>query len=236
MIADFGPPGRNCLSVTTTQILKQLGVAGKSVAQLCCNNGQELLSIKNLGATRCVGFDISDNFIEQARYVSQSSGVDCEFVRTDVYDIPTFYYDDFDIVYISVGTVGWMPDIKGFFQIVANLLKPGGWIFVHELHPILDMYENDDPIDPPQLQHSYFRTIPYVEDNGLGFSGISGNLPTSSYWFHHKLSDIFSACLASRLQLRSFQEYENDISGVFARFEDMKVRLPLSYTLIAQKE
>ena len=236
MIAEFDQPGHNCLSVITTQILKQIGLKGKSVAQLCCNNGQELLSIKNLGAARCVGFDISDNFIEQARQLAQSSGVNCEFIRTDVYDIPALYYDDFDIVYISVGTLGWMPDIKEFFRIVARLLKPGGWLVAYEMHPILDMYESDDPNDPPQLQHSYFRTIPYEEDNGRDYSSIVIHQPAPSYWFHHKISDVISASLAAGLQVRSFQEYEHDISGMFARFEDMKVRLPLSYTLISQKE
>src|SRR5207237_743579 len=105
---DFQQPGHNCLSTAATQILKQIGLESKSVAQLCCNNGRELLSIRNLGAARCVGFDISDKFIEQARHLAEMSGVTCEFVRTDVYDIPDTYDASFDLVYISVGTLGWM--------------------------------------------------------------------------------------------------------------------------------
>ena len=240
VIAEFDQPGHNCLSVAVTQILKQIGLEGKSVAHLCCNNGKELLSIKNLGAARCVGFDISDNFVEQASQLAQSSGVPCEFVRTDVYDIPSLYDDDFDIVYISVGTLGWMPDIKAFFRVVSRILKPGGWAAVYEMHPIIDMFESDDPNDPPELQHSYFRTIPYIEDNSVEYNGMDYNganvyQSSPSYWFHHKLSDVIDACLAASLELRSFQEYDHDISGVFARFEQMKVRLPLSYTLITQK-
>jgi ubiquinone/menaquinone biosynthesis C-methylase UbiE len=235
MVAEFDQPGHNCLSAAATQILKQIGLSGKSVAQLCCNNGQELLSIKNLGAARCVGFDIADNFIDQARQLAQSSRVNCQFVRTDVYDIAPQYYDHFDVVYISVGTFGWMPDIREFFRVISRLLKPEGWLVVHELHPILDMYESDTPIDPPQIQHSYFRTIPFEEDNGQEYTGLTIKQPAPSYWFHHKMSDIISAGLAASLQLRSFQEYEHDISGMFARFENMKVRLPLSYTLVMQK-
>src|SRR5689334_22701695 len=97
-------PGHSTLNTTATLILKQINLEGKSVAQLCCNNGRELIAIKNLGAGRCVGFDISDNFIEQAEQFAQLSGVECEFVRTDVYDIPATYDATFDLVYISVGT------------------------------------------------------------------------------------------------------------------------------------
>src|SRR5512141_1969099 len=70
---DFQHPGHNCLSAAVTQIFKQIDLEGKAVAHLCCNNGRELLSIKNLGAAQCVGFDISDNFVEQARQLAARS-------------------------------------------------------------------------------------------------------------------------------------------------------------------
>ncbi len=57
LISAFREPGYSCLDAVETARLRALGVAGKDVAQLCCNNGQELLSVKNLGAARCVGFE-----------------------------------------------------------------------------------------------------------------------------------------------------------------------------------
>jgi ubiquinone/menaquinone biosynthesis C-methylase UbiE len=235
VMTDFRQPGYNSLSATASQILKQIGIEGKAVAQLCCNNGRELIAIKNLGAGRCVGFDISDNFVEQARDMAQASDVACEFVRTDVYDISSEYDGNFDLIYISVGTLGWMPDIKAFFQIASRLLRPGGWMAVYEMHPLLDMFEGDDTNDPPILQHSYFRTNPYVEDNGLDYYGMTAIKSSPSYWFHHTTSDIIDGCLSASMQLRSFQEYDHDISNVFARFEQMKLHLPLSYSLVTQK-
>jgi ubiquinone/menaquinone biosynthesis C-methylase UbiE len=234
-VVDFQQQGHHPLSLAATQILKQIGLSGKAVAHLCCNDGRELIAIKQLGAGRCTGFDISDNFITQAKHSAIVSNVDCEFVRTDVYDISARYTASFDLAYISVGTLGWMPDIRAFFQIVSRLLKPGGWLVIHEMHPVLDMFEGDDPNDPPQLLHSYFRTQPYVEDTGLDFNGQTPFQSSPSYWFHHKISDVIDGCLASGLALRSFQEYDSDISHVFARFEQYATRLPLSYTLIAQK-
>ncbi len=67
LLAGFRRPGHSCLDEIETERLQALGVAGKDVAQLCCNNGRELLSVKNMGAGRCVGFDAAKGFIEQAR-------------------------------------------------------------------------------------------------------------------------------------------------------------------------
>ncbi len=236
VVTDYHQTGYNYLSAAAMQILKQIGLEDKSVVHLCCNNGRELLTIKNSGAGRCVGFDISDNFIEQARELANLSGVDCEFVRADVYDIPSLYDESFDVAYISVGTLGWMPDIKEFFSVVSRLLRTDGWVAIYEMHPILDMFESDDTSDPPVFQHSYFRTNPYVEDNGLDFHGQTPYKSSPSYWFHHKLSDIIDASLAAGLTLCSFQEYDHDVSNVFSRFEQTKVRLPLSYSLVARKD
>lgn len=49
-----------------------------------CNNGRELLSIKNKGAGYCVGFDIAEGFIDQARQLAKAGDIDCEFVQSDV--------------------------------------------------------------------------------------------------------------------------------------------------------
>src|SRR3954468_19045782 len=47
--------------------LQEIGIRGKRIAHLCCNNGVELLSLKNMGADRCVGFDLSDSAIQEAQ-------------------------------------------------------------------------------------------------------------------------------------------------------------------------
>jgi hypothetical protein len=38
-------------------MLNKIGFEGKDIAHLSCNNGIELLSLKRMGAGRCVGFD-----------------------------------------------------------------------------------------------------------------------------------------------------------------------------------
>jgi predicted RNA methylase len=105
LLEDFRRPGYSLLDHVETAILKEIGLEGKAVAHLSCNNGRELLSVKNLGAGRCVGFDISDAFVDQARRLAQAAGLACEFVATDVYEIPATYDRSFDLVYITIGAL-----------------------------------------------------------------------------------------------------------------------------------
>lgn len=99
----FMQPGYICLDEPSPGLLRQMGIAGKVVAHLCCNNGVELLSIKNLGAGECIGFDISDEAIREARERTALCWIACGYVHTDVYDIGAEYVNRFDVVYISAG-------------------------------------------------------------------------------------------------------------------------------------
>jgi ubiquinone/menaquinone biosynthesis C-methylase UbiE len=234
LLKGFQQPGFSVLDTVETGHLQELGITGKDIVQLSCNNGRELLSIKNMGAGRCVGFDISDGFIEQAHRLVAASGIECEFVRANVYEIPSDYNSSFDLAYITVGALGWLPNIRAFFDIVARLLRPRGRLLIYEMHPILDMFEQGTP-RPLDLVHSYFRTEPYIEDDGLDYIGNTTYKGPVSYWFHHKMSDIIQACIDSGLAIRRFVEYEHDISNAFAYLANEPIRPPLTYVLSAEK-
>jgi len=46
----FSSPGYVCIDDENfLQVLKRINVKGKDIIHLCCNNGIELLSIKNMG-------------------------------------------------------------------------------------------------------------------------------------------------------------------------------------------
>ncbi len=238
LLENFAQPGYSRLSAFEQGRLEEIGIRGKDIVQLSCNNGRELLSLKNLGAGRCVGFDISDEFIEQARGLAQAGNIECEFVRSSVYDISAEYDGSFDLAYITIGALGWLPDIDGFFAVVARLLRPGGFVFIYEMHPILDMFENapEYRADPLRIYHSYFKADPYADTTGLDYIGNTSYEGPISYWFHHKLSDVITALLRSHLSIRAFDEYDHDISEVFKHLEPLPVKPPLSYILVGQKD
>ncbi|MFT5506147.1 MAG: putative RNA methylase [Gammaproteobacteria bacterium] len=48
-------------------LLQRVDVRGKSIIHLCCNNGRETLSLRNMGAGRCVGIDAAESFLAHGR-------------------------------------------------------------------------------------------------------------------------------------------------------------------------
>jgi len=87
------------------EIFNNMSLKGKKVAQLCCNNGQELISVIKSGAEAGVGFDISDEAISEAKEYAGLASVNCDFIRTNIYEISNEFNNSFDIVYITVGTL-----------------------------------------------------------------------------------------------------------------------------------
>lgn len=235
LIENFRKPGYSCLDEIETAILQRIGVEGKAVAQLCCNNGREILSVVNMGAARGVGFDISEAFLEQGRQMAEAGGINCEFVQGSVYDIPPIHDGQFDLVTVTIGALGWLPDIRAFFAVVARLLRPGGRIFVYEMHPVLVMFEPGEEKNPLDIRYSYFVTEPFRDDSGLDYYGGTRRKSKPNYWFHHKLSDIIGGCLDHGMALEHFREYDFDISGVHAALGRQTNKPPMSYTLVARK-
>lgn len=232
----FAGPGYSCLDEIATARLTELQVAGKDVAQLCCNNGRELLSIKNLGAAACVGFDQSAGFLEQARELAELAGLDCRFVEGDVYRLAAQFDEAFDLVVVTIGVFGWMPDLKGFLAVAARLLRPGGALFVYEQHPIMNMFEPHDETDPHRLANSYFKREPFEDQGAIVYDGARDLAGPTQYWFVHSLGDIFTACLDQGLALESFREFPHNISSEeYDIYNDRPAQLPQSFTLIARK-
>lgn len=137
---------RNGGSTLFGEELALLGdVAGKRVAHLLCNSGQDTLSLAQLGAM-VTGVDISDAAIEHATHLAQQTGIAATFVRSDVYEWladAASTNDRFDIVYCAYGAVCWLHDLQSWANGVAAILHPGGRFVLVEFHPVSNMFDAD---------------------------------------------------------------------------------------------
>ena len=229
----FHDPKYRSLDSTETAHLEQIGVRKKAIAHLCCNSGVELISIARMGAARCVGFDISSEFIAQARELSQKAGAKlCQFIEVDIHAIPETFNANFDLIYLSAGTLGWMPNLRDFFKVARRLLKPSGQMYIYEMHPILGMFGVSRE-EGTKLLRSYFQTEPIVE-SGLDYLGKTQYEGKPTYWFHHKLSDVFASLLELGFKILTFEELPHDVSGELEHLEQLSPRLPLSFCLVAE--
>lgn len=233
LLSKFKSPGYSLLDTyETTFLLDKIHVEGKDVIQLCCNNARELLSIKNLGANRCVGVDITEGFIQQGKELAEAANQSMELHSMDVYDIPDSWNNSFDVVYITVGAICWLQDLNKFMALISKLLRTDGFLLLYEMHPILEMFEpsSDQPIIP---QFSYFRTEPYIEEEGFDYYDPTQKIDSTSINFQHTLEEIMMDCISNGLIIREFREYPHDISNVFKKYE--AYRFPMSYIVLAQK-
>jgi SAM-dependent methyltransferase len=107
--------------------LIELGaVAGHDLVHLQCHLGTDTLSWARHGAN-VVGVDFAPAAVEAAAQLANDCGLPAEFVCADVYDAPAALDGrTFDVVYTGIGALGWLPDIAGWAQVVARLLRPGG--------------------------------------------------------------------------------------------------------------
>ena len=217
--------------------LQKIDFRGKTVAQFCCNNGRELLSLMELGVSSVVGFDIAENIIAQAKDTAAKAGIEsCDFVSCNILDIPDRYYGQFDVLLLTVGAICWFEDLGSLFSMASKCLKDDGILIMNEIHP----FENTLPVpgdeafdanDLNRFAHSYFRKEPWIENSGMGY--ISGEFDSKTFTsFSHTLSDIINALAANGLKTVRFNEYNYDI-GLTDVYDNKG--LPLSFILIAEK-
>ena len=232
----FLAPGYSCLDETVTLILNECGVKGKDVAQLGCNDGREILSLKNMGARKTVGFDISDSFIEEGRKLAETAKLTCEFVRTDIYKIPEGYNDSFDLIYISIGFLPWLPDLGRFFKIAARTLRKNGHILIYESHPFLHMFDPVAKDYPPRIMESYFKKEPWVDTTSLDYYTNTVYNASAQYTFPYTFADLIGGMIQAGLEVVRFEEYAKDISACYEHFNDKEPKIPMSYVMIGQKK
>jgi SAM-dependent methyltransferase len=225
-------------------------VTGKSLCQLQCHLGVETLSWARLGASRVVGLDFSRDAIETARSLAERCGLSdrATFVEADVHDAPTALagHAPFDIVYVSVGAICWLPSIARWAEAVQALLAPGGVLYVREVHPMLSSMEERE--GRYQLVRPYFEVREPVrwEDGTTYTEGDTRIESAVCFEWTHGLGEIVQALLARGLQLELLREHRDaewpalpslvrGEDGLWRLPETARDMLPLTFSLRARR-
>ncbi|EJM10137.1 methyltransferase family protein [Pseudomonas sp. GM21] len=235
ILSAVGQRDFSCLDPTLTGVLEHVGVDGKDVVQLGCNNGRESLSLYALGARSVVGIDQSAAFLDQARELASHSPYAPEFIEADIHHLPSAMHHRFDVALITIGVLNWMPDIGEFMRHVAQTLKPGCALVVYETHPFLEMFDPESA-DPYRPDSSYFRSEPFVQNQPIVYEGKVEQQAATSYWFVHTLGAIFTGALDAGLHISHFKEYpHSNREELYDRYERQAAQLPMCFTLVVKQ-
>lgn len=184
--------------------LEALGdVRGKSLLHLQCHFGQDTLSWEREGAI-VTGVDFSDEAIRQAKSLRDELGLKAEFIESNIYDLKENLDKKFDIVFTSYGTIGWLPDLDKWGEIVAHFTKPGGIFYIVEFHPY--MWTLDD--DMKEIVYPYFTTDEPISEITKGtYADRNAPISNMEHGWDHSLAETIMPLIKNGFIIEEFNEY-----------------------------
>lgn len=222
--------------------IEELGdVNGKSLLHLQCHFGMDTLNWQRLGA-RCTGVDLSDAAIALARETATELGLDAKFIHCNVYDLPTHCQEQFDIVFTSYGTIGWLPDIEKWAAVVERFLAPGGVFYIVDFHPVLWMMDEGFTF----IKYPYFNGQVIAEENSGTYTDRDAPIKTEEYSWNHSMGSIITALTKRGLCIEFLHEFSYSPYNCFNklqqgadgmwRIEGMDEKMPMLYSIKATKK
>lgn len=231
--------GKSSLNSIELELLGD--VKGKSILHLQCHFGQDTISLNRLGATT-VGVDLSDKAIATAKELAKITNTNAEFICCDVYDLPKYLNQKFDIVYTSYGTIGWLPDMDKWAKIVSQFLKPEGQFVFVEFHPVIWMFDDNFK----EIKYNYFNVEPIIEVEEGTYADKSANIKQTEVGWNHDLSEVINSLIKNGLTINSFNEYDYSPYNCFNetieiapnkyRIKHLADKIPMIYSIVATKQ
>ncbi|MFA9214667.1 MAG: class I SAM-dependent methyltransferase [Candidatus Methylacidiphilales bacterium] len=188
---------------------------GKNVLHLQCHFGQDTLSLAQLGAS-VTGVDLSDKAIEAAQKLALETQLEAKFICCDIYDLPNHLNEKFDIVFTTYGTIGWLPDLDKWAEIISRFLKPSGELIFVEFHPVVWMFDYDFK----SIEYSYFNFGPIVETVGGTYANTNSNIQLQDVSWNHSLSEVIASLLKHNLHINEFNEFDYSPYNCFKNMEE----------------
>jgi SAM-dependent methyltransferase len=216
-------------------------IEGKTILHLQCHFGQDTISLSRLGA-KAMGIDLSDEAIKAARQLALDADTDTEFICCNIYDLPEHLIRQFDIVFTSYGTIGWLPDLDKWASIISQFLKPGGKFIMAEFHPVVWMF--DDNFE--KVAYNYFNNGPIVETENGTYANKEAAITQQYVMWNHSTAEVLTALLINGLEINAFNEFDYSPYNCFShtaepepgmyRIKHMDNKIPMVFSLLASKK
>jgi 2-polyprenyl-3-methyl-5-hydroxy-6-metoxy-1,4-benzoquinol methylase len=215
-------------------------IKGKKILHLQCHFGMDSLSLARMGAD-VTGVDLSDTAIEEGRKLNDQLSLNAKFICCNVYDLKDHLNEQFDIVFTSYGVIGWLPDLNKWADIISHYLKPGGFFYMAEFHPVVWMFDEDFK----EVKY-YYHNQEIIEIDSQGtYTDREADVHGKEYSWNHSISEVLNVLLSQKLQLQFFNEYpyspypcfKNVVQGSDGNWRvlGLEDKMPMVYSLKALK-
>lgn len=215
-------------------------ISGKSILHLQCHFGQDTISLNRFGA-QITGVDLSDKSIRYAEQLAEETNATAKFVCCNIYDLKNHLNEKFDIVFASYGTIGWLPDMQKWADIIKHFLKPKGEFVFVEFHPFVWMFNDDFNA----IQYNYFNTEPIIETETGTYADTDSNIIQENITWNHSISEVIQSLLNSDLNIETLKEFDYSPYPCFKNIEKVEKnkyrikhlnnKIPMIYALKARK-
>jgi SAM-dependent methyltransferase len=180
----------NAFHRTTWEMINKYGpdLRGKKICVPSSGDNKAVFAFAMLGA-RLTSSDISENQLANAERIAKRHGWDqsIEFICSDTMRLEGIADDAYDFVYTSNGVHVWIDDLRGMYNNIYRILKPGGVYIMHEIHPFQRPFDGTAKIIKP-----YDMTGPFESETEITFG-----------W---RVMDIMNAMVDSGLVVKRVEE------------------------------
>ncbi|KAA3617989.1 MAG: class I SAM-dependent methyltransferase [Calditrichaeota bacterium] len=215
-------------------------ITGKSILHLQCHFGQDTISLNRLGA-KATGIDFSDTAIGKANELAHKTKSDATFICCDVYDLPQFLEEKFDIIFTSYGTIGWLPDLNKWAAIIAQFLKTNGTFIFVEFHPVVWMFDDNFK----KISYNYFNTGPIKETLAGTYADKKASIKQEYIMWNHSISEVVNNLIRNGLEINALHEFDYSPYDCFNetvkiapkkfRIKHLNNNIPMVYSVVATR-
>ena len=189
-------------------IKNELGdLSGKKIIHLQCNTGADTILLAQMGA-HAVGVDLVPDNVFYAKKLAGDLGVrNVDFFECDIMKLAASHSEKYDLVFVSEGAVGWLPDLALWGKTIRHLLKDDGVFYIFDSHPFFMMFDTNKLAENVmEIQYPYFDKTPDVDDS-IGGYACEPKGGVKAYFWMHTVSNLINAVTSAGLHVEYFNEY-----------------------------
>ncbi|MCL2702365.1 MAG: class I SAM-dependent methyltransferase [Defluviitaleaceae bacterium] len=218
-------------------------ISGKKVIHLQCNTGADTILLAQM-AEFAAGVDLVPDNVRYAKALADDLNIkNIDFIESDIMEFTEKHSEKYDVVFVSEGAIGWLPDLKKWGKTIRHLLKDDGFFYVFDSHPFFLMFDESKLAgNVMEVKYPYFSKEPDVDDSIGGYASESKGGVKAYFWMY-TVSDIINALSSAGLHIEYFNEFtENffdaegmrdaDGNGLY-NYDYNNKKFPMSFSLKA---